>query len=142
MNVFEYIAEHNTDAAEDLCIQNGGAPTTMDELASMLQRVAEEGGEKGFADVMSLHPDMEILVEKFGASNKGQFSEFDGKHDCNKCRQLQQMLIQTNTGIGANGQESSMAPLTLSQHLKNTNSLLIFGAVSLGVIAICVLIKK
>jgi hypothetical protein len=66
MNVYHYIAQNNPDAANDICKKFGYFQiNSIDELANCLQNIVAQDGESALKDVMSLHPDKDVLIELF-----------------------------------------------------------------------------
>lgn len=66
MNVYQYIAYSNPDAANELCNKHGYYQIqSIDELADCLQSIVARKGESAFKDIMELHPDKEVVLELF-----------------------------------------------------------------------------
>lgn len=65
MSVYYYIAQLNPESAYDVCQQNGFTEIfSQEELADTLQAIAASG-ESGLKQVLSAHPDKEVIVEMF-----------------------------------------------------------------------------
>jgi hypothetical protein len=66
MSVYQYIAQSNPDAANQLCNKYGYFEIKdLDELAYLLELIVAQGKEQQLKDVMELHPEKEVLVELF-----------------------------------------------------------------------------
>ena len=66
MTVYQYIAEHNPDAAYNVCKQYGYYDIKdIPQLAQCLELIVGQNGEEGLTKVMELHPDKETLLELF-----------------------------------------------------------------------------
>ena len=66
MNVYLYIAENNPDAAFEVCKKYGYFQiNSIDELADCLQNIVAQDGETSLKEVMDLHPDKDVLIERF-----------------------------------------------------------------------------
>lgn len=65
MSVYRYIAQVNPNGANEVCLRNGfGDIYSDEELVDTLQIIAAQG-EYGLKDVMSAHPDKDVIVELF-----------------------------------------------------------------------------
>lgn len=66
MTVYQYIAQNNPDMAYEVCKRYHYYDIrSLDELAACLQKIVADSQEAGLADVMSLHPDKDTLLELF-----------------------------------------------------------------------------
>lgn len=66
MNVYQYIAYSNPDAANELCNKYGYYQIqSIEELADCLQSIVARKGESAFKDIMELHPDKDVVLELF-----------------------------------------------------------------------------
>lgn len=66
MTVYQYVAQSNPDAANQLCNKYGYFEIAdLDELSYLLQMIVAQGNEQQLKDVMELHPDKEVIVELF-----------------------------------------------------------------------------
>jgi len=66
MNVYQYIAYSNPDAANELCNKHGYYQIqSYEELADCLQSIVARKGESAFKEVMELHPEKEVVLELF-----------------------------------------------------------------------------
>jgi len=66
MTVYQYIATSSPDAAFEICKNHGFYDVqNLDELSNCLQVIVANGGENSLKEVMSLHPDKEVLIELF-----------------------------------------------------------------------------
>jgi len=66
MNVYRYIAETNPNEANDICEKNGlmGA-RSIDGIAFYLQSIVAQNGEVALKEILSLHPDKDVIIEMF-----------------------------------------------------------------------------
>ena len=66
MNVYQNIAYNNPDAANEVCKKYGYYQIeNIDELAYCLQKIVADEGENSFIEIMSLHPDKDVILELF-----------------------------------------------------------------------------
>jgi hypothetical protein len=66
MNVYQYIAQNNPDAANEVCKKYGYYQiANLDELAHCLQMIVADEQEQGLTDVLELHPDKDTILELF-----------------------------------------------------------------------------
>ena len=66
MNVYYYIADSNSDAANKLCNKYGYYQIrSIDELAYCLQEIVANEGEGALKEIMELHPDKDVVLELF-----------------------------------------------------------------------------
>lgn len=66
MNVYQYIAYSNPDAANQLCNKYGYFQIqSEEELAYCLQSIVARKGESAFKEIMELHPDKDVVLELF-----------------------------------------------------------------------------
>ena len=122
MNVYHYIAENNPDAANEVCKNYGYFQiNSIDELANCLQGIVAQDGEKGLKDVMSLHPDKEVLIELF-----------DKKKDDTTPTPvvIQQPVVANADGCSCSKSADGSTPSTL---VNQTNMYILFGAVIVSI---------
>jgi len=121
MNVYHYIAVNNPDAANEVCKKYGYFQiNNIDELAYCLQEIVAQEEEKGLNDVMSLHPDKEVLIELF-----------DKKKDSTPIPLVMPQPIVANAdGCGCNKSADGTSPSTL---VNQTNMYILFGAVIVSI---------
>jgi hypothetical protein len=124
MNVFQYIAENNPDAAYEVCKKYGHFDIqSLDELSQYLEHICSTNGEDTFKEVISLHPDKQILGEVFGTLN-------NPPKDCG-CNKSESTIVPTETTkLNASG-----GGFTL---VNQTNTYILIGAVivSLAIISL------
>jgi hypothetical protein len=117
MSVYRYIAEINPDAAYEVCQRNGfGDIYSNQELSDTLQVIAAQG-ENGLKDVLSAHPDREVIIEVY-------LSENNKSNSVNYARPL---ILQKNFA-NANGSTNLVS---------KTNAYILVGAiiVSLAIVS-------
>lgn len=88
MNVYQYIAYSNPDAANELCNKHGYFQIqTEEELAYCLQSIVARKGETAFKEIMELHPDKDVVLELFEKpeSPKPNMMEFQGGMQMRDC---------------------------------------------------------
>ena len=117
MDVFEYISEINPSEAYQICHRHGiyqiNSPA---ELPMYLQAIVAEKGEPAFKEILSIHPDREVIMEVF------------------EPKTLQTPVPPCGCMKSADGTESNSSPnITASQ----TNTYILVGAliVSLAIIS-------
>lgn len=121
MNVYHYIAESSPDAANEVCKKYGYFQiNSIDELANCLQGIVAQEGEKGLKDVMSLHPDKEVLIELFDKK----------KDDTPVPVVMPQPIVANADGCACN---KSADGTTQSSLVNQTNMYILFGAVIVSI---------
>lgn len=66
MNVYQYIAENNPDAAYEICKKYGYFDVqSIEELGNNLQAIVAEQGEDAFQEVLDIHPEKDVILELF-----------------------------------------------------------------------------
>jgi len=71
MDVYQYIAENNPDAAYEICKKYGYFDIrSLPQLSETLNLVVSNGGEESFKEIMKLHPDKSVLLELFMPEKK------------------------------------------------------------------------
>jgi hypothetical protein len=122
MNVYHYIAENNPDAANEICKKYGYFQiNSIDELANCLQNIVAQDGESGLKDVMSLHPDKDVLIELFDKK----------KDDTPTPIVLQQPVTMAHAdGCSCNKNADGTIPTAI---VNQTNMYILFGAVIVSI---------
>jgi hypothetical protein len=96
MSVYYYIAQLNPESAYDVCQQNGFTEIfSQEELADTLQVIAASG-ESGLKQVLSAHPDKEVIVEMFQKKEELKQNFANASGDSSKTTKL---VSQTNAFI-------------------------------------------
>jgi len=96
MSVYYYIAQLNPESAYDVCQQNGFTEIfSQEELADTLQVIAASG-ESGLKQVLSAHPDKEVIVEMFQKKEEPKQNFANASGDSSKTTKL---VSQTNAFI-------------------------------------------
>ena len=120
MNVYHYIAENNPDAANEICKKYGFFQiNSIDELGNCLQEIVGQHGESSLSEIMSLHPDKEVLIELF-----------DKKKDDTTPVIVQQPVVANADGCSCNKSADGTSP---SQLVNQTNMYILFGAVIVSI---------
>jgi hypothetical protein len=66
MNVYDYIANVNPDAANSVCKKYGYYQIeNLEELAWCLRQIVADNGEESLKKIMELHPEKEVILELF-----------------------------------------------------------------------------
>lgn len=97
MSVYYYIAQLNPDLAYDVCQKNGFTQIfSQEELADTLQTIAASS-ENGLKQVLSAHPDKEVIIEMFQKKEEQPKQNFaNASGDSSKTTKL---VSQTNAFI-------------------------------------------
>jgi hypothetical protein len=112
VTVYEYIAEHNPDAANMVCRKYGFFQISNEQdLATCLQGIVAQGGESALKDVMECHPDKDALIELFDKKKEEDCS-------CNK-----------TTTANAEGVTVAPAATPASPFVNQTNAYILVGAI-------------
>lgn len=92
MNVYDYIANVNPDAANSVCKKYGYYQIeNLEELAWCLRQIVADNGEESLKKIMELHPEKEVILELFEVkpepkkeevSSKPIIMNADGNNNC------------------------------------------------------------
>jgi hypothetical protein len=92
MNVYDYIANVNPDAANSVCKKYGYYQIeNVEELAWCLKQIVADNGEESLKKIMELHPEKEVILELFEVKPEPKKEEVssnpimmnaDGNKDC------------------------------------------------------------
>ena len=92
MNVYDYIANVNPDAANNICRKYGYYQIeNLEELAFCLRQIVADNGEESLKKIMELHPEKEVILELFEVKPEPKKEEIsstptmmnaDGNKDC------------------------------------------------------------
>jgi hypothetical protein len=91
MDIYTYVATSNPYQAKSILHKYGYSAKdvqTEADLGVCLKKLVAYEGQNAFNDVLSSHPDKEVLVEKYLVDNKGNKSEYkncDGGCSCGGC---------------------------------------------------------
>jgi hypothetical protein len=131
--VFYYIATNDEQAARDLCEKYGYECYDIDDVSAALMEISTSDDE-GFKDVMSLHPEKNLLVEMFSGNKGFNSSHKESNKGCKRCK-LDGMLVHTNQADGTTATAAPVtAPVSQSQTLTallQTNTFLVIGIVAM-----------
>ncbi len=124
MSVYKYIAQTNPDAAYEVCKKYGFFQVAdIGEMAEKLESIVASGGEDSLRDVMSVHPDREVIIEIF------EKKSLDKPHTKDECGcQNSSKLHRRRLFAGADGKQTTT---------NQTNTYILIGAlmVSLAIIS-------
>ena len=66
MTVYCYISQNNPDGAYEICKKYGYFDVqTLDELSYCLQDIVSTKSEEGLLDVLSIHPEKDVILELY-----------------------------------------------------------------------------
>jgi hypothetical protein len=101
MNLYNYIANSNPDAANRICEKYGYYQvSSTDELAYVLNNIVATEGEEPFKEIMEIHPDKEVILEFFEKKNEEKPIEMDKKQkDCSCMMNADGQTNQINQGF-------------------------------------------
>jgi hypothetical protein len=101
MNLYNYIANSNPDAANRICEKYGYYQVSnTDELAYVLNNIVATEGEEPFKEIMEIHPDKEVILEFFEKKNEEKPIEMDKKQkDCSCMMNADGQTNQINQGF-------------------------------------------
>lgn len=75
MDIYEYIAASNPQAAENILsnfgyeMMNVESPT---DLAECLEDLVGKEGDKALTEIVAVHPDKDLILEKFAGGSEGK----------------------------------------------------------------------
>jgi len=131
MSVYKYIAELNSNQANDLCNQQGLPDASdSDELAGNLVAIVAQNGELALKKIMELHPDKDLILEMFRCSScesKQQTQQIDAG-----ITEVQPLAVRQLQS------EDSYVNASGSGIAKNTNTIILVSAlvIALAIISI------
>jgi hypothetical protein len=132
MSVYKYIAELNSNEANNLCVQQGLPDAyDSDELANNLLVIVAQNGESALKNIMELHPDKDLILEMFKCSSCQSKQQTEPPFMDSEITEVQPLMVrplQQQEFANANG----MADIA-----KNTNTIILVSSliVALAVIA-------
>lgn len=104
MNVYYYIADSNSDAANKFCNKYGYYQIrSIDELAYCLQEIVANEGEGALKEIMELHPDKDVVLELFEKKSEIVSTPVmeQPKKDCSCMLNADGAGAQSNQGIAS-----------------------------------------
>jgi hypothetical protein len=125
MNVYLYIAQSNPDAANEICKKYGYFEIeNLDELSHCLQTIVAQNGESSLQEVLSLHPDKDVLLEIFDKKKDEPIAEA-------------QIIAPTISDCSCNSSKMNAEGSVPSSTVNQTNTYIIVGAliVSFAILA-------
>lgn len=138
ITVFEYIYDNDPDGAIALCNHYKVPVNSDDDVINALREIALDS-KQGFADVLQLHPEKEVIIENCLPEGYEKCHNDGQAGNCKNCN-LSRLLLNS---YNANGSASNMQPYTvpqpqnnnqqngLSAALMQTNTLIVIGIISL-----------
>jgi hypothetical protein len=130
MNVYNYIAEYNSDACFEICKKYGFFQiSSTQELADCLEQIVGNEGEDAFKEVMDLHPDKAVILELYDKKKDEPTVEF--------VKPLQRNANGMGMGMGLRRMQNATGSGSGSI-VNQTNTYILVGAliVSLAIISI------
>ena len=91
MDIYTYVATSNPYQAKSILHKYGYSAKDVQNEADLgvcLKKLVAYEGQNAFNDVLSSHPDKEVLVEKYlvdNKSNKPEYKNYDGGCSCGSC---------------------------------------------------------
>lgn len=87
MDVYHYLAHHNPYAAKAICNKFGYRTTNINsksDLGDALKQVVSAEGEAALREVVTNHPDRELIVEMYIPQSSEVYKSADGTMDIAK----------------------------------------------------------
>ena len=129
MSVYKYIAELNSNEANNLCVQQGLPDAyDSDELANNLLVIVAQNGESALKNIMELHPDKDLILEMFKCSSCQSKQQTEPPFMDSEITEVQPLMVRPlQEFANANGMDIA----------KNTNTIILVSSliVALAVIA-------
>jgi hypothetical protein len=74
MNVYQYITQSSPNETYAICQKYGYIEVSdLDEMAEIIANIVSEFGEDAFKEVMSIHPDKQIILELYQPAKPLQY---------------------------------------------------------------------
>ena len=130
MDIYTYVATSNPYQAKSILHKYGYSAKdvqTDEDLGYCLKKLVAYEGENAFNDVLSSHPDKEVIMEKYSSDvkdNKSEYKNCSGDCSCNRKAEHQYMNF---SGVDAN---------------KSSNQVSVFILVSALLLATAIIVKK
>ena len=118
MNVFQYVAHNEPEAARSICSKYGYRlknVQTKSDLGECLRQVVAYEGEGAMKVVLNIHPDKDVILEQFG--QREVFAGMDGSGadmkrqnsgcNCGGCSGCGKKAAYLNADGGTAGQQSN-----------------------------------
>lgn len=88
MDIYTYISTSNPYQAKAILHKYGYSTTGVkdaEDLGACLKQLVAYEGENAFNDILSSHPDMGVIVEKYNSEKKENFMNYNGNNQngCN-----------------------------------------------------------
>lgn len=104
MDIFSYIASNDEYGARAICnkygydIENVNTP---EDMGICLIQLTEQIGEPAWKDILSLHPDKDVILDNFGCLSQGKsevtFTKKPDDCDCKKHKKMKDYLPSAST---------------------------------------------
>jgi hypothetical protein len=132
MDIYTYVATSNPYQAKSILHKYGYSAKdvqTENDLGYCLRKLVAYEGEPAFTDILSSHPDKEVLIEKYVSENKSntnnEYKNCSGDCGCSKRAE--------NHYMNFSGAEASS---------KSSNQVSVFILVSALLLATAIIVKK
>lgn len=100
MNLYNYIANSNPNAANQVCQKYGYYQIgNTNELAYVLKDIVATEGELGLKEIMEVHPDKDVILEFFEKKIEDKPVEIKKEKECSCMMNADGQNSQTNQGI-------------------------------------------
>lgn len=99
MEIYEYIANNDPQAAEQILRQFGYQSMnvqTAEDLGQCLSDLVAQEGDAALTEIASIHPDKDLILEKFG--DKKASSKSSGDCGCKWCKKPKQFMEKNGLG--------------------------------------------
>ena len=134
MDLYTYIASSNPYQAKALLYKYGYSTEGVrndEDLGVCLKKLVAYEGVNAFNDVLSSHPDKEVIIEKFASENKTENKNSDSNCSCNSCNHKRNELQYMNF----NGLSDAISN-------KSKSEVSVFILVSALLLATAIIVKK
>jgi hypothetical protein len=142
MNLYSYVANNNPSMAKAICHKYGykiSGVQTKDDLGSCLEQLVAKEGEPALKDIVTNHPDREIIIEFSERDKVGTTLNHMGEqHNCPRCGRTPQSCVcgsQYKNYVNYIGDEKdvNVKPTRNESLVSQTNTFLLASAFLLGV---------
>lgn len=100
MDIYEYIAVNDPDAAQSILGKFGYQAMNVEnpaDLGQCLSELVANEGDAALTEIAAIHPDKELILEKFGSGTAGTKSNGDSC-GCGWCKKSMKLLEKKPLG--------------------------------------------
>lgn len=120
MDIYTYVASSNPYQAKSILHKYGYSAKdvqTEADLGICLKKLVAYEGQSAFNDILSSHPDKEVIIEKYVGENKDNKSEHKNCDGNCSCRKHEYMNFAGNLDIASNKSKNEIGLFIIASAL-------------------------